>query len=133
MRTHRISSANDGQKGIDGSAIIWGFGITFGLTVIGAIFLTLLVYFTAASESLVVSITYYVTMLCAAIGSAVAARIAGHLGWLHGAIVGFLFALGSLSASYAATSGTMTMFEMFTLVAASCAVGCLGGIIGVNV
>ncbi len=132
LRTRGSSPAEGRTEGISGAAIVFGFVVTAVLTLVAATVTSLLVHFTAVSEMSAASAIYYAAMLCAAAGGAAAARRAGRMGWLHGGAVGFLYALGSVSAAYAMIPGPFGLLDAAVRFLAACAVGVLGGIIGMN-
>ena len=132
MAQYGGTSANNENRQFAVGAIIFGLVVTVFLTLITAAIISLVSYFTAFSEGVVVSYMYYLGMLCAAAGSAFGARRANSMGWLHGGIIGLLYAVGSIGLSYVLVPTPLGLTDIAARTVTAIVVGMLGGIIGVN-
>ncbi len=132
MARHNVSSAADGTRALSGRAVVVGLVVTLVTVVIVSLIMSLLIYVTQMSEGTVAGAIYYLGMVCVALGAAVSGRRARRLGWLHGGLVGFLYAAGSLGLTFVVAPGPMIMGEILGRIGAVSLVGVLGGIIGVN-
>ncbi len=129
----RLGSAGNEEMSFNGRAVTTGLTITLLLALSVAVVVSLLIYVTDMSEGSAVSFIYYLGMMCVAVGGAVGARQARRLGWLHGALVGFLYATLSLALSFVIMPGPVVIGVILSRIGTVSLVGALGGIIGVNV
>lgn len=132
MARHNVASAADGGRALNGRAVVVGLVVTLVTVLIISLIMSLLIYVTEMSEGTVAGAIYYLGMVCVALGGAISGRRARRLGWLHGGLVGLLYAAGSLALTFVIAPGPMIIGEVLGRIGAVSLVGILGGIIGVN-
>ncbi|MFO8060205.1 MAG: TIGR04086 family membrane protein [Bacillota bacterium] len=132
VRRNRVT-AGQGEAGLSGRAIMTGLIITLALALAIAVVVSILIYFTDMSEGSAASYIYYLGMMCVAVGGAAGARGAGRLGWLHGGLVGLLYAVLSLALTFIILPGPVVFGAILGRIGTVTLVGALGGVIGVNV
>ncbi len=126
------ASGEDGRR-LVGQAVMTGLITTVFLVLVISALVALLVYLTGLTEGTAASVLYYAGLGCVAVGGSFGARRSGRLGWLHGGLVGFLYAVISIALSFLVMPGTLIVLDLFRQTTVVAVVGALGGIIGVNI
>jgi putative membrane protein (TIGR04086 family) len=132
----RTSDASPGlgpRSGLQARAVASGVVVTFLLSLVLSGVVALVVYFASVSEASASGLLFYAGLFSLAAGAGLGARRAAALGWLHGAAVGLVYVLLSALVSLVIFPGGYTPHDVLRRLAMGCAVGLLGGIVGVNV
>ena len=132
MNYERMSTSGDDDSGLTAQAVMVGLITTVFLVLVISALAAALVYFTQITEDSSTSALYYAGLACVAVGGAFSARRSGKLGWLHGAVVGLLYASLSIALTFLIMPGPMVILDLLGKIASVAVLGALGGIIGVN-
>lgn len=131
LRGRQDTPKTKGSIGIKG--ILYGFLFTLIATLIISAAIALVLALTTLTETGVSGATYYLALLTVALGGAFGARRAPAMGWLHGALVGVLYALVIGLVGGVVFPGGLIAADLGRRILVAAAAGAIGGIIGVNV
>lgn len=131
-RSGEASPALGPGAGLQARAIVSGVVLTFLLSVVLAGILALVVYFSSIGEASASGLLFYAGLFSLAAGAGYGARRAESLGWLHGALIGLVYVALSAVLSTIVFPGGYVAHNLGRRLIMGCAVGILGGVLGVN-
>lgn len=118
---------------LDTGAIVRGTGAALVLSLLLSLALGAAVRWTGLTDQHFDVALYYGGFLSILGGAAWAGRMADRRGWLHGGFVGLAAMTVSLTLTAAGMPGVLTAADVTLQALLAFLVGCLGGVIGVNV
>lgn len=113
-------------------AVLRGVVFTFVMGVVLSGLVALAIYFTSLREQQASGALLVAGLLAVATGGGYAARAARAAGWLHGGLVGLLYTMATTLLSPALFPGALHPGPVLERLVVGCAVGMVGGILGVN-
>jgi len=114
------------------NSILRGFTWALLISVILSLIITLLLHFTALSETLLPSFATLIFFLSILLGSTISAKHAGNRGLIHGLLVGILYFSFSIILSLLISTDPFSWFLFAKKIAYTFIGGALGGIIGIG-
>jgi len=114
------------------NSIIRGFTWALLISVILSLIITLLLYFTSVSETLLPSFATLIFFISILLGSTISARHAGNRGLIHGLIVGLLYLTFSLILSLLISTDPFSWLLFAKKITYTFIGGALGGVVGIG-
>lgn len=114
------------------SSVLRGFTWALIISVVLSLIITLLLHFTAISETLLPSFATLIFFLSILLGSTICAKHAGNRGLFHGLLVGAFYLIFSLILSLLISTNPFSWFLLAKKIAYTFIAGALGGIIGIG-
>lgn len=118
---------------VQGLAVLRGVVFTFLCSGVLAGLIALFVYFTSIREQQVAAGLFVAGVMAVVAGGAYAAHRARTTGWLHGGLVGGIYALITILLAPLLFPGSLGFGTVVERLLLGCAAGVLGGILGINI
>ncbi len=132
FRVQKRNSRAPAVSGVSWRPVAAGLIFTICLTLVVSALLAIAIAWTTLTEMALSGPTYYIALVVVALGGAYGARRASSLGWVHGGLVGILYALVAGVLGGLIFPGGILAAEIGMRIAIAFLAGAIGGMIGVN-